>query len=107
MIKMDFIASLVRVSLFFRHILVETHSPLSMSLSFQPKITKFYNEMKDKTLPKYYKVVSTSFAISISIFALIASIGFLTFGSNSSGLILNNYSTRDGLMNLSIIAVAI
>lgn len=68
---------------------------------------KFYNELKDKTLPKYYKVVSTSFAISISIFALIASIGFLTFGANSSGLILNNYSTRDGLMNLSRIAVAI
>jgi amino acid permease len=69
--------------------------------------SKFYNELKDKTLPKYYKVVSTSFAISISIFALIASIGFLTFGANSSGLILNNYSTRDGLMNLSRIAVAI
>jgi len=68
---------------------------------------KFYNELKDKTLPKYYKVVSTSFAISISIFALIAAIGFLTFGANSSGLILNNYSTRDGLMNLSRIAVAI
>jgi len=68
---------------------------------------KFYNELKDKTLPKYYKVVSTSFAISISIFALIASVGFLTFGSNSSGLILNNYSTNDGLMNLSKIAVAI
>lgn len=68
---------------------------------------KFYNGLKDKTLPKYYKVVSTSFAISISIFALIASIGFLTFGSSSSGLILNNYSTRDGIMNLSRIAVAV
>jgi len=68
---------------------------------------KFYNELKEKTLPNYYKVVSASFAISISIFALVASIGFLTFGSNSSGLILNNYSTRDGLMNLSRIAVAI
>ena len=74
---------------------------------FPPKSFKFYNELKDKTLPKYYKVVSTSFAISISIFALIASVGFLTFGSNSSGLILNNYSTNDGLMNLSKIAVAI
>ena len=52
-------------------------------------------------------MVSTSFAISISIFALIASIGFLTFGGNSSGLILNNYSTSDGLMNLSRAAVAV
>lgn len=36
-----------------------------------------------------------------------AAIGFLTFGSNSSGLILNNYSTKDGLMSISRIAVAI
>jgi len=68
---------------------------------------KFYTELKEKTLPNYYKVVSTSFAVSISIFALMAAVGFLTFGSNSSGLILNNYSTRDGLMSLSRVAVAV
>jgi amino acid permease len=67
---------------------------------------KFYNELKDKTLPRYYKVVGTSFAIAIAIFGLIAAMGFLTFGSASSGLILNNYSTKDGLMGLSRIAVA-
>ncbi len=69
--------------------------------------SQFYTELKDKTLPKYYRVVSTSFAISIAIFSLIASIGYLTFGSHASGLILNNYSTRDGLMSLSRIAVAV
>jgi amino acid permease len=63
--------------------------------------------LKEKTLPNYYKVVSTSFGISIAIFTLIASIGFLTFGGNSAGLILNNYSTRDGLMSLSRVAVAV
>ena len=36
-----------------------------------------------------------------------AAVGFLTFGSHSSGLILNNYSTKDGLMGLSRIAVAV
>jgi len=82
-------------------------SMLSTAFMAHFNAPKFYNELKDKTLPKYYKVVSTSFAISISIFALVASIGFLTFGASSSGLILNNYSTRDGLMNLSRIAVAI
>jgi len=82
-------------------------SMLSTAFMAHFNAPKFYNELKDKTLPKYYKVVSTSFAVSISIFALVASIGFLTFGANSSGLILNNYSTRDGLMNLSRIAVAI
>jgi len=82
-------------------------SMLSTAFMAHFNAPKFYNELKDKTLPKYYKVVSTSFAISISIFASIASIGFLTFGANSSGLILNNYSTTDGMMNLSRIAVAI
>jgi amino acid permease len=63
--------------------------------------------LKNKTLPRYYKVVSTSFAISITIFCSIASMGFLTFGSASSGLILNNYSNADSLMGLSRIAVAV
>jgi amino acid permease len=48
-----------------------------------------------------------SFGVSISVFTLIAAMGFLTFGSASSGLILNNYSTKDSLMSLSRIAVAI
>lgn len=73
--------------------------------SLPPK--QFYNELKDKTLPKYYKVVGTSFGISIGLFALVAAVGFLTFGSGTSGLILNNYSTKDSLMSLSRIAVAI
>jgi hypothetical protein len=38
---------------------------------------------------------------------LIAAIGFSTFGSASSGLILNNYSTKDPLMGLSRFAVLI
>eukprot|EP00537_Pseudo-nitzschia_pungens_P001924 CAMPEP_0172374012 /NCGR_PEP_ID=MMETSP1060-20121228/54089_1 /TAXON_ID=37318 /ORGANISM="Pseudo-nitzschia pungens, Strain cf. cingulata" /LENGTH=496 /DNA_ID=CAMNT_0013100537 /DNA_START=103 /DNA_END=1593 /DNA_ORIENTATION=+ len=82
-------------------------SMLSTAFMAHFNAPKFYNELKDKTLPKYYKVVSTSFAISITLFALVASVGFLTFGANSNGLILNNYSTRDTLMNLSRIAVAV
>ncbi|GKY97152.1 hypothetical protein MPSEU_000673600 [Mayamaea pseudoterrestris] len=68
---------------------------------------KFYAELKNNTVPRYMTVVATSFAASISIFATMASLGFLTFGSASSGLILNNYSPRDTLMGLSKAAVAI
>ena len=75
-------------------------SMLSTAFTAHFNAPKFYIELKDKTLPKYYQVVSTSFAISVLIFALVASLGFLTFGSHSSGLILNNYSTKDGLMSL-------
>jgi hypothetical protein len=52
-------------------------------------------------------MVGTSFAISISIFAAMAGLGFLTFGGNASGLILNNYSSKDALMGVSRIAVAV
>lgn len=68
---------------------------------------KFYTELKNNTLERFNKVVSTSFGISIAIFSLITALGYLTFGAASDGLILNNYSTKDALMSLSRIAVAV
>lgn len=68
---------------------------------------KFYMELKDNTIKRYNQVVSTSFGISIAIFAGVAALGFLTFGTASSGLILNNYANKDALMGLARIAVAI
>ena len=68
---------------------------------------KFYKELKNNTIPRYNTVVGTSFALSIAIFISLTAMGFLTFGSASSGLILSNYSVADRLMGLSRIAVAI
>jgi len=68
---------------------------------------KFYNELKDNTITRFNILVGSSFAISISTFIVMAAFGFLTFGANASGLILNNYSTKDALMGFSRIAVAI
>jgi len=68
---------------------------------------KFYMELKDNTIKRYNTLVSSSFAISIVTFVLMAGFGFLTFGGGSSGLILNNYSNKDVLMGLSRVAVAI
>mmetsp|Transcript_10123 Transcript_10123/g.15053 ORF Transcript_10123/g.15053 Transcript_10123/m.15053 type:complete len:487 (-) Transcript_10123:97-1557(-) len=67
----------------------------------------FYNELIDNTVARFNTVTYSSFAISILIFGIVASLGFLTFGSASSGLILNNYSTNDTLMTLSRVAVAL
>mmetsp|Transcript_9618 Transcript_9618/g.16794 ORF Transcript_9618/g.16794 Transcript_9618/m.16794 type:complete len:505 (-) Transcript_9618:132-1646(-) len=67
---------------------------------------KFFIELKDNTIKRFNTVVGTSFGISIAFFALVGAIGFLTFGSASSGLILNNYAGTDALMGLSRIAVA-
>lgn len=68
---------------------------------------KFYSELKNNTIPRYLTVVSASFAISIALFASMATLGFLTFGANSAGLILSNYSVRDRLMGVSRLAVAL
>jgi amino acid permease len=68
---------------------------------------KFYVELKDNTIKRYNTVVGTSFAAAIAIFIAITSMGFLTFGANSSGLILNNYSMGDKIMGFSRIAVAV
>lgn len=68
---------------------------------------KFYIELKDNTIPRYNKVVYSSFSAAIAIFASVANLGFLTFGSNANGLILNNYSTKDALASFTRIAVAI
>jgi len=64
-------------------------------------------ELRDRTLPRYYGVVGLGFGISILLTGFIAAIGYLTFGSASSGLILNNYATSDRLISASRIAVAI
>ena len=62
---------------------------LSTSYMAHFNAPKFYTELKNNTVPRFLKVVSTSFGISIGLFCIIAALGFLTFGGNSAGLILN------------------
>jgi len=68
---------------------------------------KFYAELKNNTLPRFYQVIGWSFGTSVFLYSIITALGFLTFGAASNGFILNNYSNTDLLMNLSRIAVAI
>ncbi|KAL3929827.1 MAG: hypothetical protein SGBAC_012038 [Bacillariaceae sp.] len=68
---------------------------------------KFYRELNNNTLQRFNKVVSLSFGISILLMSGITMLGFLTFGKSCSGLVLNNYSTKDLYMSGSRIAVAI
>lgn len=70
-------------------------------------IAQFYLELKDNTLPRYYTVVGSSFGVSILLMGFITAIGFATFGSASSGLILNNYASTDLWIFASRIAVAV
>lgn len=82
-------------------------SMLSTAFMAHYNAPKFYHELRNKTLPRYYTVVSTSFGISMLIFVAVASLGFLTFGESAKGLVLHNYATQDRLMSVSRIAVAL
>jgi len=68
---------------------------------------RFYRELKDNTMERFGMVTKSSFGISTLLYAAVSAMGFLTFGSASDGLILNNYSTRDVLMSASRFAVAV
>lgn len=66
----------------------------------------FYRELKDNTVPRYTKMVSTSFLASVITMTAVTAFGFLTFGGASSGFILNNYANSDKLASLARIFVA-
>jgi amino acid permease len=68
---------------------------------------RFYIELENNTIPRFNIVVVISYIASAMIYVVIAAVGFLTFGENSSGYILNNYSTNDMLATFSRISVAV
>lgn len=67
----------------------------------------FYRELKDNTVPRYTKMVSASFFLSVATLAAVTAFGFLTFGGASSGYILNNYANSDRLAALARIFVSV
>ena len=67
---------------------------------------RLYAELKDTSLPRFGGVVSGSFGFTAAVYIAISSIGFLTFGSNSSSYILNNYSPSDPVATLCRLMVA-
>mmetsp|Transcript_13041 Transcript_13041/g.17072 ORF Transcript_13041/g.17072 Transcript_13041/m.17072 type:complete len:543 (+) Transcript_13041:49-1677(+) len=67
---------------------------------------RFYAELKDANLTRFGGVVGGAFGFSAVVYAVIASIGYLTFGANSSSYILNNYSSKDPLATACRLLVA-
>lgn len=63
--------------------------------------------LRNHSIPRFQKVVTYAFGASSLIYLIITSFGFLTFGANCNGLILNNYSTRDVLATFCRIGIAV
>jgi amino acid permease len=68
---------------------------------------KYYSELEDHTTSRYDIVVNASFLLAAVTYICISCLGFLTFGGNSAGFILDNYSYRDPWATLSRFGIAL
>lgn len=80
-------------------------SMLSTSFIAHYNAPRFLTELKNPTMQRYNTVVANAFVMSISIYLFVTTVGFLTFGGNSLGFILNNYSGADNLATLARLAI--
>lgn len=55
---------------------------------------------------RFRMVVGNAFGFSSFVYVLITCFGFLTFGGNCDGYILNNYSDKDSLATICRVAIA-
>eukprot|EP00934_Nitzschia_sp_Nitz4_P005942 Nitzschia sp. Nitz4//scaffold16_size188269//49272//50926//NITZ4_001782-RA/size188269-augustus-gene-0.75-mRNA-1//1//CDS//3329538490//5932//frame0 len=67
---------------------------------------RFYNELHNANMPRFRFVVANAFGFSCVVYTLMTMFGFLTFGANCDGYILNNYSVHDELATICRIAIA-
>ena len=82
-------------------------SMMSTSFVAHYNAPAFLNELKDNTLSRFNTVVNGGFMAAISLFIFIMSIGFMTFGGNSLGFVLNNYSNKDPLATVARFAIGL
>ncbi|KAL7551111.1 hypothetical protein ACHAWF_014311 [Thalassiosira exigua] len=68
---------------------------------------EFYQTLRRPTPKRFGKLSAIGFGGTALISACIMSVGFLTFGGASKGMILNNYSTLDGGATLCRLLMAV
>lgn len=68
---------------------------------------KFYTELKDASMSRFNQVVAGAFGSAILFFIFIMSTGFLSFGGNTLGFVLNNYSGKDKLATVARFALGL
>jgi len=80
-------------------------SMLSTAFIAHYNAPRYYQDLENKTIPRFNFVVYSSFLFSILVFVLMNGFGFLTFGGSSLGFILNNYSVSDNLITLARVGI--
>ena len=69
-------------------------SLLSTAYMAHYNVPRFYWSLKDTSPGRFQGVVACAFVMTIALFVAFMVIGFLTFGENCQGFVLNNYSTQ-------------
>lgn len=89
------------------HLTLVLLSMLSTSYIAHYNAPQFFNELQNNTLKRFNTVVSGAFGTSILFFIFIMVVGFLSFGGNTAGFILNNYASKDSLATLARFAIGL
>ncbi|CAM9362637.1 unnamed protein product, partial [Heterosigma akashiwo] len=79
-------------------------SMLSTAFIAHYNAPKFYHDLKEKSVPRYNKVVSRLLRLAILALRLDQRLGFLTFRAPPSA-VLNNYSKADTLITLARVGI--
>jgi len=66
---------------------------------------RFYDELQDRSPKRFAMVVALAFGSAILASAGFMMVGYLTFGSACSGMILSNYSAQDPLATVARVAI--
>lgn len=67
---------------------------------------KYYRELENRSLPRFYQLVAGGFGGAALLYILAMAFGFLTFGGHATGMILNNYATGDALISVARAAIS-
>jgi amino acid permease len=68
---------------------------------------RFHAELANNSAQRFQTVTFVSYAVSAVLFGLVATAGYMTFGGNSQGFILNNYASSDPLILVSRFALSL
>mmetsp|Transcript_2806 Transcript_2806/g.5273 ORF Transcript_2806/g.5273 Transcript_2806/m.5273 type:complete len:251 (+) Transcript_2806:151-903(+) len=68
---------------------------------------RYYVELQLNTIPRFTSVVNVSFSVSALVYFAVGVFGYYTFGANTDGFVLNNYSANDDLASICRFAIAI
>mmetsp|Transcript_20228 Transcript_20228/g.20338 ORF Transcript_20228/g.20338 Transcript_20228/m.20338 type:complete len:479 (-) Transcript_20228:75-1511(-) len=66
---------------------------------------QFYEELENKSLPRFNKVVIGAFGFAIMTYVTMMGVGFASFGGNAAGFCLNNYAGTDPLATMARVAI--